>query len=126
MDPSLRHYVPGLIAQIVTRRTRDIEGQPKFGSPVVHAAFEAVEEPVTCGSLPGLLWRRNGDAPFWEEVEDFGRDVARVTGVFQRASKAVESFADGRRCDREVTTHVKFQSRFDSKNPLAFFLLTDS
>jgi hypothetical protein len=44
---------------IVTRRTRDIEGQPKFGSPVVHVAFEVGEEPVKCGSLPGLLRRRN-------------------------------------------------------------------
>ncbi len=51
----LTHYVPGLIAQLVTRRTRDIEGQPKFGSPVVHVAFEVGEEPVKCGSLPGNL-----------------------------------------------------------------------
>src|SRR5208337_1695376 len=48
--------------------------------------------------------------------------MSPVTGVFQRASKAVGSFADGRRCDREVTTYVKFQSRIDFKNLLAFFL----
>jgi len=32
--------MPGLIAQLLARRTRDIEGQPKFASPAAGGATE--------------------------------------------------------------------------------------